>query len=157
MKRYFRISIPIKPHLKAYLMDFYELPYLLNQKDELGIFLYQILRRRKFQDRKYFSIDCCTDTIEVIVSKKYGFDHGCILLHEYQVHLFNNYLERQMMNHAMTWIRAAELAGMNNKAAILKWIETYDLDSGSSDWYHRIKKLYYRFRKSKKSTAPIVP
>lgn len=157
MDRYLKLTIPVKPHLKAYLRDFYELPYVLNQKDDLGLFLYHLLRRRKFRDRKYFNIDTCTDQIEIQVSMKYGFNHGCVLMHDYQVHLLNQYLEDQMMNHAITWIRAAELAGMNNKAAIYKWIETYELDEGSSDWYHRIKKLYFRFRKSKKSGAPAVP
>lgn len=149
--------MPIKPHLKAYLQDFYGVPYVLNQKDELGLFLYQLLRRRKFRDRKYFTIDGCTDTFEIQISHKYGFNLGCVLMHDYQVHLFNNYLEDQMMRHSITWIRAAELAGMNNKTAIYKWIETYDLEAGSSDWYHRIKKLYFRFRKAKKTGAPAVP
>lgn len=155
--RYVTLSIPIKPHLKAYLSDFYELPYTLNQKDELGLFLYQLLRRRKFRDRKYFNIDQCSDQLTILVSHKYGFNQGCILLHDYQVHLFNCYLEDQLMKHAITWIRGAELAGLSNKAAIYKWIETYQLDDGSADWYHRIKKLYFRFRKSKKSGAPAVP
>lgn len=157
MDRYLKLSIPVKPHLKEYLRDFYEIPYILNQKDDLGLFLYHLLRRRKFRDRKYFNIDSCTDHIEVLVSQKYGFNHGCVLMHDYQVHLLNIYLEDQMMNHAITWIRAAELAGMNNKAAIYKWIETYQLDGGSLDWYHRIKKLYFRFRKARKSGAPAVP
>lgn len=157
MSQYLKLSVPTKPHLKAYLQDFYPLPYVLNQKDELGLFLYHLLRRRKFRDRKYFSIAACTDQVEILVSPKYGFSHGCILMHDYQVHLLNQYLEDQMMNHAITWIRAAELAGMNNKAAIYKWIETYQLDEGSSDWYHRIKKLYFRFRKARKSGAPAVP
>lgn len=155
--RYVSLSIPIKPHLKAYLRDFYELPYVLNQKDDLGLFLYHLLRRRKFRDRKYFTTDACTDQVEILVSHKYGFNHGCVLMHAYQVHLFNNYLEDQMMNHAITWIRAAEEAGMNNKAAIYKWIEAYQLDAGSVDWYHRLKQHYFRFRKARKSGAPCVP
>lgn len=157
MDRYLKLSIPIKPYLKAYLLDFYALPYVLNQSDELGIFLYNLLRRRKFRDRKYFNIDQCTERVEVSVSHKYGFNHGCVLMHDYQIHLFNHYLDDQMMKHAITWIRAAELAGMNNKAAIYKWIETYQLDGGSSDWYHRIKKVYFRFRKGRNSGAPTVP
>lgn len=160
MDRYIKLSIPVKPHLKAYLHDFYELPYVLNQKDNLGLFLFHLLRRRKFRDRKYFQLDGCTDTLEVWVSHKYGFNLGCVLLHDYQVHLLNKFLEEEMMNHAITWIRGTELAGMNNKAAIYKWIEMYQLDDGSSDWYHRLKKLYFRYRKTKefkKSGAPAVP
>ncbi len=157
MGRHLDLTIPIKPHLKAYILDFYTLPYVLNQKHDLGLFLYQLLRRRQFRDRKYFSLDECTDEIQIKVSKRHGFNHGCIILHEYQVHLFNKYLEGQMMNHAITWIRAAEIAGMDNKAAIYQWIATYDLDDGSSDWYHRIKQLYFRFRKSKRIGAPSVP
>lgn len=156
-----KLSIPIKPHLLAYLLDIYDMPYVLNQKDHMGLFIYQILRRRKFRDRKYFTIEECTTQLDVMVSQKYGFDHGCLLLHDYQVHLINNYIENQMMDHAITWIRGAELAGMNNKAAIHKWIELYELDGGSSDWYHRIKQHYFRFRKKRKnrplSAAPIVP
>ncbi len=155
MERHLKLIIPVKPHLKSYLNYFYPQPYKLTQKDDLGLFLYHLLRSRKFRDRKYFNTDACTEKVEVLVSLKYGFDHGCVLMHDYQIHLLNHFLEDQMMNHAITWIRAAELAGMNNKAAIYKWIETHNLDEGSSDWYHRIKKLYFRFRK--KSAAPAVP
>lgn len=161
MDRHIKLSIPVKPHLRAYLADFHDLPYVLNQKDHMGLFIYQILRRRKFRDRKYFTIESCTDRLEVMVSEKYGFNQGCLLIHDYQVHLINNYLEDQMMEHAITWVRSAELAGLNNKAAIYKWIELYQLDEGSSDWYHRIKQHYFRFRKKlikrQNSGAPTVP
>lgn len=157
MDRYLKFKIAVKPHLLQYLQDFYQLPYTLNQNDDLGRFLYQLLRRRKFKDEKYFKIDTCTASFDLMISPSYVFDHGCILLNPYQTHLLNHYLEDQMMNHAITWISAAEMAGMNNKAAIYKWIENYQLDAGSSDWYHRIKKLYFRFKKSKKSTVRFVP
>lgn len=161
MDKFVKIQIPVKPHLKAYLSDFFELPYILSQKDHMGLFIFQILRRRKFKDRKYFNIDTCTDSLEVWVSKKYTFNLGCRLIHDYQTHLINAYLEDMMMDHAITWLRASELAGMSNKAAIYKWIEMYQLDEGSSDWYHRIKQKYFRFRKKKgitcNSGAPVVP
>jgi hypothetical protein len=158
--RSYSVAVPIKPHLKAYLQDFYQIPYELNQKDDLGLFLYHLLRRRKFKDRRYFSIDSCTESFTLLISHKYGFNQGCALMHDYQVHLLNRYLEDMMMRHAITWIKGAEMSGMTNKAAIHKWIENYELDAGSSDWYHRIKQLYFRYRLSKKTSktsAPAVP
>ncbi len=157
MTRSFKVAIPIKPHLKRYIQDFYHLPYELNQKDDLGLFLYHLLRRRKFRDRKYFSIDQCTERMEITVSNFYAFNQGCLLVHDYQIHLFNNYLEDMMIRHCITWIRGAEMAGMTNKAAIYKWIDMYDLDSGSQDWYHRIKKKYFRYRNWKKSNITVCP
>jgi hypothetical protein len=161
MDRFVKLTIPVKPHLKAYLADFFEIPYVLSQKDHMGLFIFQILRRRKFKDRRYFNIDSCTDSFEVLVSKKFTFNLGCRLMHDYQVHLINCYLEDMMMDHAITWVRSAEFAGMSNKEAIYKWIDMYQLDEGSSDWYHRIKKKYFRFRKNKGNTpkigAPCVP
>lgn len=161
MSQTVRFSIPIKPHLRAYLADYHELPYVLNMRDHLGLYIYQMLRRRRFRDTKYFSIRECTDSMEVIVSDSFAWDAGCLLMHDYQVYLINIFIEQMMMEHAITWVRAAEMAGMNNRQAIYRWVELYNLDEGSSDWYHRIKKLYFRFRKkhekSQKSTCPPVP
>lgn len=162
MEKSFLLRIPIRPHLKRYLKDFYSIPYELNQKDDLGLFLYHLLRRRRFRDRAYDSIESCTDCLEVQVSKFYAFKEGCLLLNDYQVHLFNNYLEDMMMRHCITWIKAAEMAGMSNYNAIHKWIELYQLDEGnySKDWYHKIKKKYYRHRKGwrpQKKALPCVP
>lgn len=155
MDRYVKVTIPIKPHFKAYLSDFFELPYVLSHRDHMGIFIYTILRRRKFNDRKYFSSEGCTDTLQVLVSKTYALNLGCRLINDYQAHLINKYLEDMMMDHAITWVRSAEMAGMTNKDAIIKWIEMYQLDEGSSDWYHRIKQKYFRFRKNKKKNPKI--
>lgn len=158
--RSFQLEIPIKPHLKKYLEEFYTLPYVLNQKDDLGLFLFHLLRRRSFRDEKYFSIDLCTEVLDVKVSRSYTFDKGCRYLHIYQAHLLNKWLEEMMMRHCLTWIEAAELAGLNNKAAIYKWIEKYDLDQGSEDWYHRIKKRYFRhrnYKEKRKTTVRYVP
>lgn len=162
MKKSFSIKIPVRPHLKRYIQDFYLLPYELNQKDDLGLFLYHLLRRRKFRDRAYFSTESFTDYLEVSISNHYAFKQGCLLLNDYQSHLFNNYLEDMMMRHSITWIKAAEMAGMSNYAAIHKWIEIYQLDEGKSskDWYHKIKKQYYRHRKGwkpQKTGVPTVP
>jgi hypothetical protein len=49
------------------------------------------------------------------------------------------------------------MAGMSNKAAIYKWIDMYDLDTGSNDWYHRIKKKYFRYRNWKKTNITVCP
>jgi hypothetical protein len=151
-----KFTIPVRPHLKSYLQDFYQLPYELNQKDDIGLFLYHLLRRRLFRDRKYYSLEGCSDTVEILISRRYALREGVMLLNDYQVHLFNRYLEDMMVRHSITWIRAAELAGMTNKEAIYRWMETYNLDYGSNDWYHRIKKQYFRYRKAKISpnTAP---
>jgi hypothetical protein len=157
LNRSFKVCIPIKPHLKKYLREFYTLPYVLNQKDDLGLFLYQLLRRRKFKDKKYFNIESCTDTLEVTISRAYALDHGCMLMNDYQTHLFNRYLEDMMIRHCITWVRACEMAGMNNRAAIVHWIEMYELDEGSQDWYHRIKKQYFRYRNWKKTQSIAVP
>ncbi|KAI9549896.1 hypothetical protein GHT06_005784 [Daphnia sinensis] len=92
-----------------------------------------------------------TETMTILISMNQGFKRGCVLMHDYQIHLFNSYLEDQMLKHAITWVKAAEVAGMSNKEAIYKWIDTYQLDSGSSDWYHRIKKQYFRYRTAKKT------
>ncbi len=152
----FRVAIPIRPHLKAFLQDIYDFPYVLNQKDDIGIFLYHLLRRRKFRDRKYYSLEGCTDSIDVLISRRYVIREGVMLLNDYQVHLFNSYIEDMMERHSITWIRSSEKSGMTNKEAIYQWMEMYNLDHGSSDWYHRIKKQYFRYRKSKikPNTAP---
>lgn len=155
-----RIAIPIRPHLKKYLQDFYDTPYILSQKDDMGLFLYHLLRRRKFRDPKYFCTSGLTDSLDVIISDSFTFDQGCLHLNPYQTHIFNLYLEKVMMRHCITWIMAAEMADMNNKRAIIKWIERYELDEGSVDWYDRIKKNYFRYRqakKTRKTTVQIVP
>ena len=132
-------------------MDFYEIPYPINLNEDLGIFLFHLLRRRKFKSDKYFSMEGMSDSIELTISDSYCFRKGARYLDDYQAYLLNKYLEKRMMNHCITWIMGAEMAGMNNKAAIIKWIGRYELDSGSLDWYARIQKNYFRYRKAKES------
>jgi hypothetical protein len=160
VERNFAVSIPIKPHLKAYLEDFYPQPFVLTQTNDLGLFLYYILRQKNFRGRRFVMFEGKTETMTILISMNQGFKRGCMLMHNYQIHLFNSYLEDQMLKHAITWVKAAEAAGMSNKEAIYKWIDTYQLDSGSSDWYHRIKKQYFRYRTAKKNGkigVPVVP
>jgi len=122
----------------------------------MGVFLYHLLRRRKFRDAKYFNTSGLTDSLHVKISYRFTFDRGCVHMNAYQTHIFNLYLEKVMMRHCITWIMAAEMAAMNNKRAIIMWIEKYELDEGSVDWYDRIKKSYFRHRKSKKSRKTAV-
>ncbi|AWW32424.1 hypothetical protein DN752_21015 [Echinicola strongylocentroti] len=156
MRRSFLLEIPIKPHLKKYLEEFYTLPYSLNQKDELGLFLFHLLRRREFRSEEYFSINHCTESLEVKVSSFYTFDKGCKYMSAYQAHLLNKYLEEMMMRHCLTWIEALEMANVPNRRAIFEWIEKYELDGGSKDWYHLIKQRYFRHRKYKENRKTAV-
>lgn len=155
------LKVPIKPHLIGYLANYYETPYKLNQSDDIGIFLYHLLRRREFKERSYDNLSNCTQSFEVTIPKYFMIDRGCLLLHDNQVHIFNNYLDMMMMRNCFIYLDGRMMHGHRLKDYVYDWIDDNNLVEGSEDWYHKIKKAYYRYRKRKeknnsKTTEPCV-
>lgn len=145
------LKVPIKPHLKGYLSNFYDIPYKLNQSDDIGIFLYHLLRRRDFKQKEYDGLNLCTAHIEVELPEYMAFNKGCVLMHDYQTYIFNNYLEMHMMRNCMIYLDGRMLHGSKLKQYILDWVDDNNLimGVGSADWYPLIKQAYYRYRKRK--------
>ena len=157
-QNYFTLNIPVKPHTKEYLRKFYDTPYTLSQRDDLGLQLFHILRRRMFRNEKYYSLEACTETFEVRISRKYVFDRACRLLSDYQVHLFNSCIEQMMMRHALIYIDGRRQSGDNKlKEYIYDWMAEYNVYTGSKDWLHRIKKKYQRYQKKQEKKTEKVP
>lgn len=147
-----KITIPIKPHLLKFIKEFYpQTPYVLSQDDSLGLFLFQLLRRRLFRNRKYYSLEQATENFEVKLSKRYGFKDGCLLLNDYQSHLFNSYIHKKLMDHSITHINAAMDNDSKKKEAIYSFINKYDLDTGrgSANWYDCLKQYHHRWKVKK--------
>lgn len=145
----FILKIPIKPYLKGFLHNFYDSPYKLNQSDDIGIFLYHLLRRRDFKGKEFESLELCTDHFEITMPQYMAFNKGCNLINDYQIYIFNNYLELNMMRNCFLYLDGRMMHGSRLKDYVYAWIDDNNLVEGSSDWYHKIKKAYYRYRQKR--------
>ena len=154
-------KIPTKPYLKRYLHYRYPMPYKLSLTDNLGLFVYHLLRR---QTTSAFHVKIAKQynvKYTIRIGVKYLEFRQAINLTDHTVVLFNNYVESMLKEELYKELESREVyfeatkdtytlktSPFTIKAGILSFLAKYNI-SESELSYETLKKDYYRFRKKK--------
>lgn len=150
------ITIPVKPHVKKYLVKNYGLEYKLNKRDALSIVLWNMLRRPTLDSRRIKRLERCTELFSVDVSAFRFFKEGCRHLDAYTIVQFNSFVEDNIETEFCSYVDNLVVFGIEQKEAIAAFMAKYDLDETDIK-FDTLKKAYQRYRaKQDAANQPLV-
>ncbi|MEM8564923.1 MAG: hypothetical protein AAGF85_00585 [Bacteroidota bacterium] len=145
------LKVPVRPHVKQFLLHRYPQPFPLTETDQIGDYLYMLLRRHPMTDNKHsFHFSNYCDVLEVSIANPRVFDRGAIAMTPTTTVKFNQYVDNFMKECLVEQLDLLEeTGGMTWKKCIYRFMDRNGILEGRGATYENFKKYYYRLRKKR--------
>lgn len=148
---YYTIGIPTKPYLKKYFQTLYGKPIVFDRDNYFGTSLTGYLERKFFTrqsaDLKYRHFDNFCD---VLIVHMPGWwlkqSHFATDIPVGNVIAINKHFEERFEEDLVKFVRVMQLAGIQIKSALEKFLEAHDIEVDEDITYDAIKKKHQRKR-----------
>ena len=146
-KKLYAIAIPVKAHLKQFLIKNYgENLELEFKSSSLSIELFGLLSKRLNHHQYRLNYEHYEASYTVYIGKNYFFHYGRNTLSGFQISLINKMIMGKFNDRFIEYVMALDEEGVTHREAIFRWCEKYNLDKGSTDWYQTLRRKITRHK-----------
>ncbi|MFC6999575.1 hypothetical protein [Rufibacter roseus] len=146
------IHIPVKPHVKKFLVAKYGGIYKLCMRDHIGVTLFNMLRRPKAKAREIERVKKFTQRYTVSIPEHFITDLGCKNLDGETLVQFNSLVEDFLLTCFHEFVENMEACGMEQRHAIAYFMAKYEFDETDVK-YDALKKSYQRYRTTQREAG----
>lgn len=145
------LKVPVRPHVKKFLLARFPQPYVLSDDNYIGIILYRLLRRQEHDACYDRQLTKYTESFNVDVSEDKAFNHGSFYISSYSVVVFNNFIDDLFKEKMYAFLDDLFLFAdeITIKKGIYEYMNKYNMLEGTDVTYDGLKKAYYRYRKER--------
>lgn len=152
-RKMYPIQIPVKPHVKQFLIKNYGENLELKFNNPLGVEIYTLLSKKIVNNRYNLDPAVYSSQYTIYVGKHIFFDFGRNSITAYQASLINNMILDRFDERFIEYVLTLSDEGVTHKDAILRWCEKYQLDEGSTDWYQTLGRKLRRAKEKIKEPS----
>jgi hypothetical protein len=139
-------QIPLKPHIKKYLLFYYPEPYKLDKRDSFGHMIYLALREQRNCKRYEQRTANYSSKITVLITHNYVFNNRLTEITPETVRTINLYIDSMIKDRFIDYmILYNDLR--DYQVSIDKFIELYNFTDDEMK-FDCLKQHWFRFRKA---------